>query len=136
VPNDTLRKILITDNDDEVLIALERILENEGYATETAVSYEEASKMLSQSSFDLLVLDDFLSDSDSIQFLTDIPSSRRPLVIVTYNRYPARTEQAQLLTLGVRAFIHKRAHSELTHIVHYLLEPQPGKHDGEWDSIT
>lgn len=136
MPNNTLKRILITDNDDAVLIALERVLEDEGYATETAVSYEEASRMLSESSFDLLVLDDYLSDSDSMQVLTDIPRSRRPLVAITYHRFPSPTEQAQLLSLGVSAFIHKRAHSELADIVRYLLEPYPGRHGEELDCIT
>jgi DNA-binding NtrC family response regulator len=134
MPNHSLRRILITDNDDAVLIALERVLEDEGCATETAVSYAEALRVLSQSNFDLLVLDDYLSDSDSIQVLTDIPTSRRPLVVVTYHRYPARTQHGQLRSLGVSAFVHKRAHSELAEIVRYLLEPR--RYRGELDSIT
>lgn len=48
-----LAKILIADNDEEVLVALERILEDEGYSTATAISHEDASIMLSRDSFDL-----------------------------------------------------------------------------------
>jgi CheY-like chemotaxis protein len=42
----TEAKILIVDNDEHVLIALERELENEGYRTVTAWSGQEALGLL------------------------------------------------------------------------------------------
>jgi hypothetical protein len=51
MPINDLRKILITDSDEDVLVALERLLEDGGYATETAISYEEASRRLAQGTF-------------------------------------------------------------------------------------
>ncbi len=71
MPEKRLRKVLLADNDEDVLVALERTLEDGGYATATAVSHAEASKLFSQDAFDLCVLDDYLSDKDSIQVLNE-----------------------------------------------------------------
>jgi len=64
VPETKLRRILLADNDEDVLLALERTLEDRGYATATALSHPEACKLLAQARFDLWVLDDYLSDKD------------------------------------------------------------------------
>jgi CheY-like chemotaxis protein len=121
-------KILVADNDEDVLLALERILEEKGYATTVAISSAEACKLLSESNFDLLVLDDYLSDGDSVQTLTECRSAGiRLLVVVTYHRFPSFNEEARLRELGVRALVNKRAHSELIGIVDHLLKPRgPG----------
>ncbi|HXY49928.1 MAG TPA: response regulator [Terriglobales bacterium] len=137
MPKDESRRILIADNDENVLITLEHVLEDEGYATTTVVSRKEASIMLSRSTFDLLVLDDHLSDGDSRQLLTEVRGSGlAPLVVVTYHRYPTQTEETQLRSLGVTAFVNKCAHPELAAIVRYLLAPQSRGHSDGFDSIT
>ena len=123
VPGDKRARILIVDNDEDVLIALERTLEDEGYATVTAASHEEASQLLSQRVFDCLVLDDYLSDKDSIGVLMEL---RRldmvpPAVVVTYNRYPAHGIQVRLRLLGVKALIEKCAHGALVQTIRELL---------------
>ena len=120
-------RILILDNDEDVLLNLERALENEGYTTATAVNFEQAEMLLSQRSFDLLVLDDHLSDRDSIEVVSEFRSSGLvpPFVVVTYHQHPAREEQARLWILGVSAVISKVAHDDLTKTVRSLLAPRP-----------
>lgn len=58
-------KILIVDDDEEVLIALERTLEGEGYSTVTAWSGREALILAGPIHFDLLLVDEHLSDMDA-----------------------------------------------------------------------
>jgi CheY-like chemotaxis protein len=124
------------DNDEDVLIALERTLENDGYTTTTALNHEEASKLLTQDTFDLLVLDNCLSDRDSIQVLTELRrAGLAPLVIVTYHRFPLPHQQEQLRALRVSALVNKRAHTELAHIVDHLLQPI-SKHRGSFEELT
>ena len=53
-------KILIVDHDEHVLIALERVLESEGYCTVTAWSGREALQVLGKADFDLLLVDEQL----------------------------------------------------------------------------
>ena len=131
------RRVLIADNDEDVLIALEQLLENGGYTTATALSHNEASKLLAEESFDLCVLDDYLSDNDSIGVLSELRGAEsKPLVVVTYHRFPNLHEETQLRALGVTAFINKRAHSELAHIVTALLEPISHRSGRCFDDLT
>jgi CheY-like chemotaxis protein len=55
-------RILIVDDDEDVLIALERLLEGEGYNTATAWSGKEALALSQSSKFDLLLVDEHLGD--------------------------------------------------------------------------
>jgi two-component system nitrogen regulation response regulator NtrX len=123
-----VRKILVADNDEDVLVALERILEDGDYATTVALSAAETCKLLSEDRFDLLVLDDYLSDKDSVQTLTECKDAGITLlVVVTYHRFPSVDEEVRLRELGVRALVNKRAHSELVEIVDHLLKARgPG----------
>jgi len=55
-------KILIVDDDEDVLIELERLLEGEGYVTATAWSGQEALALSEKLQFDLLLVDEYLAD--------------------------------------------------------------------------
>jgi len=130
------RRILIADNDEDVLIALERTLETEGYDTSLAFDAEGIYRTLSNSPFDLVVLDDYLSDKDSFEVLAHFHTAGiwRP-VVVTHHRCPTPEDQERLRSLGASAFINKRAHSEHVHIVRFLLQLQRGGED-EFGSFT
>ncbi len=51
-------RILIVDNDEKVLIALERALEQEGYETQTAWDLPEGLDVLADGGFNLLLVGD------------------------------------------------------------------------------
>jgi CheY-like chemotaxis protein len=55
-------KILIVDDDEEVLIELERLLEGEGYSTATAWSGREALALSDKLRFDLVLVDEDVGD--------------------------------------------------------------------------
>jgi CheY-like chemotaxis protein len=56
------KKILIVDSDESVLIALERVLEEQGYETTTAWELNEALKLMDASRFDVLLVGDHPPD--------------------------------------------------------------------------
>jgi len=137
MPGRETPRILIADNDEEVLIALEHILETGGYATATALCPQEAAKLLGQARFDLCVIDDCFSDKDCISALTEFKTRRTmPLVIVTYHQFPVHEQETQLRALGVSAFVNKRAHTELVEIVAELLQPVRWKSRDPLHEIT
>lgn len=124
------RKVLIADNDEDVLLALEWTLESEGYDTVVALNDDEVRQILIHNACDLLVLDDYLSEKDSSQVLADLTRAGiKPMVVITYHRFPSLDKRQSLQALGVSAFISKQAYSELAHIVRYLLEPHAQYHD-------
>jgi DNA-binding NtrC family response regulator len=51
-------RVLIVDNDENVLIALERALEQEGFETETAWNLPEALEALQEGGYNLLLVGD------------------------------------------------------------------------------
>jgi CheY-like chemotaxis protein len=55
-------KILIVDNDESVLIALQRALEEQGYETTTAWDLTEALRLMNATSFDVLLVGDHPPD--------------------------------------------------------------------------
>jgi CheY-like chemotaxis protein len=70
-------KILIVDDDQDVLIELERLLEGEGYSTATAWSGQEALALSEKSEFDLLLVDEHLADVDAHELFDEL-ESRQP----------------------------------------------------------
>lgn len=57
-------KILIVDDDERVLIELERLLESEGYSTATAWGGREALALARKNHFDLLLVNEHVTDVD------------------------------------------------------------------------
>jgi CheY-like chemotaxis protein len=113
---------LIADNDEAVLLELERALGDEGYDTAVTVSREAAFQVLSTGAFDLLVIDDYFSDQHCVQVLTHFRGAGiRPMVVVTCHRFPSYADREQRRSLGVSTPVDKRVPIELLRTVHYLL---------------
>jgi DNA-binding NtrC family response regulator len=135
--NNVSAKVLVADNDEDVLIALEGILEEKGYSTSLALSSAEACALLCKGDFDLLILDDCLSDAHSIQTLAACRSAGiSTLAVVTYHRFPSFDEEARLRDLGVSALVNKQAHAELIEIVSHLLKPHSLAKQWTFETIT
>ncbi len=113
-----LPRVLIVDNDEHLLQDLERVLEGEGFATSTCWSAKEALQALEQESFDVVLLDDFLSDMDAAGVLKEIQAMQRPVrVIVTQNGPCTPDEEQQYAALGACAVVAKRPSGRVRELV-------------------
>jgi CheY-like chemotaxis protein len=65
-------RILIVDDDEEVLIHLERLLEGEGYNTATAWSGKEALELSGKAKFDLLLVDEHLGEVETAKLWEEL----------------------------------------------------------------
>ena len=65
-------KILIVDDDEDVLMALECLLEEEGYSTVTAWSGKEALALSDRGQFDLLLVDEHGADVNFDVLLSEL----------------------------------------------------------------
>jgi CheY-like chemotaxis protein len=65
-------KILIVDDDEQVLIELERLLESEGYSTTTAWGGREALALSDQGQFDTLLVDEDMTRPDCCALLSEL----------------------------------------------------------------
>ncbi|HEU5337506.1 MAG TPA: response regulator [Terriglobales bacterium] len=80
---DVQRKtILIVDDDEQVLIELERLLENQGYSTTTAWSGREGLDLLQSRSFDFVLLDGDLPDLTSEELIRQVGQRSKSHCIV------------------------------------------------------
>ena len=115
-------RVLIVDNDEHVLIALERLLEDQGCQTTTACTSKDALRLIEAGDADLVLLDDYLSDCHCAEILEWL--QRRGLQIrclVTFHHTPQPPVLESLYSLGVAAVVRKHAHGEIVERVKDLL---------------
>lgn len=102
--------ILIVDDDEGVLISLERLLESEGYCTVTAWSGREALQVADTRQFDFLLVDEHLSDVEATtlcdEFIRRQPGALRFLL-------HTRKHSADKLSTSVHRSVCKWEHAEL-----------------------
>src|SRR5690348_10914774 len=92
---ETQRKtILIVDDDEQVLIDLERLLEDQGYDTTTAWSGREALQLLQSKSFDFVLLDGDLPDLSREELMRQAQQCSKSYWIVLQAQRRFRPESA------------------------------------------
>jgi len=65
-------KILIIDDNPEILFGLEKLLNQSNFYTVTALNLQKAKKMLAIDEYDLIILDWMLPDGSGVDFLAKI----------------------------------------------------------------
>jgi two-component system nitrogen regulation response regulator NtrX len=76
-------RILIIDDESAIRSSLQGILEDEGYAVQTAASGEEGLEILSKGNFGLVLLDIWLPEMNGLDVLTEIQNrDEKPAVVV------------------------------------------------------
>lgn len=106
------KRVLVIDDDEYVLIAMERLLESEGFVTTTAWSGQEGLELLRSRDFDLVLLDDYLRDIEHEEIFGEIRSMEiQPLVVMTESA-PMSDARRHYLNLGAIAVVGKWAPAE------------------------
>ena len=99
--------LLLVDDEDLILSALERTLRREGYRLLTAHSAEEALRVLARESVDLVISDHMMPRTNGLQLLTEVgerfPTTGRLLV----TGWPEAIEPEQIRRVGIHALIPK-----------------------------
>ena len=118
-PANALRKrVLVADCHEDVLITLEKILEDAGFNTSTVWTAREALKLLDSQSFDLVLVNEYLPDAECEEFLKALRRrGARPPCIVMQPSAPELTDFAELQVLGARGIVCKYAHSQIVALV-------------------
>ena len=95
------RKVLIADCHEEVLIALEKMLEDEGFETRTVWTGKDAIELLESESFDLFLINEYLPDVDCEEILKELRRrGERTTCIVMQPSAPEITQFSDLKALG------------------------------------
>ena len=102
------KRVLVVDNDETLLCALECMLGTMGYETETAWSGAQAMEFLRSQPFDLVLLDDQLSDANAVELLQQLPAQYPlPPIVVTQNIPYSQRAAQRFLGLGASAVVAK-----------------------------
>lgn len=103
------RRILIVDDDEMVLIALEELLQPEGYEVHTVPRAREALEILEQEDFDLLILDVIMPEMSGFELCRKIREMDKcketPIVFLTAKS--REEDRVQGLEAGASVFLSK-----------------------------
>jgi len=101
--------VLIVDNDDRILWKFQQLLENAGFNTTTTWSGHEALGLLRSGVFDVLLVDDYLPDLHSHNFLERVNRLPiQPSIVVMHNEMPRPDDLRCYESLGVSELVSKR----------------------------
>jgi len=107
-------KVLIVDHQEEILIAFERLLEDEGFDTTTVWTGLDALKTVCGREFDLILLAEYLPDMDAEGFMRELRRAGRDMPCVVMQS--AETQSAEthgIRTAGAVEVVCKRSPTEV-----------------------
>ncbi len=121
------KRVLVVDDDEHVLIALQALLENEGYETSTAWSGQEALRLLRLGTFNLILLDDYLPDVTSEEIFRELQGmSVKTPVLLMQSASLTDDSAVRYARLGVSYFVSKRKPEEIAGLVRNYLSYSKG----------
>jgi len=124
--NGARMRVLISDCDTDVLIALERVLEDDGFDTTTACTTDETLRLLAQKNFDLILAADHPPELNCEVLLRNSQSGGIPVVALENGpRHPFA--EPYLLSLGAKRIVHKWEYQEVQNAVKDLLVRHVGE---------
>lgn len=119
------RYILVVDDDEAVLVSLEKILELKGYVVDTAKCGREAIEKSKASFHNLALLDIMLPDMEGTKLLTEMHGDTPKMKKIMITGYPTLENAVEALNLGADAYILKPFNpEELLRLVEEKLSEQ------------
>jgi CheY-like chemotaxis protein len=107
--HDNRANVLIVDNDDRMLWRFQEILENAGLDTHVTWSGHEALALLRSGEFDVLLVDDYLPDVHSHDFLERVSRlPMQPSIVVMHSTPPKPGDLQSYASLGIAELVDKR----------------------------
>ncbi len=103
----TLRKVLVVDDDPVVRKSFDRVLSSKGYAVITAENGEEALRKLNEEKYDLVYTDIRMPGMSGLEVAEEVRARKpwTPVVIVT--GYGTDAAETRAKAAGVTSFLHK-----------------------------
>ena len=103
----TAAKILILDDEPNILVTLSRALELEGYAVEPAKRVAEAEALLEKGGFALALFDVKLPDGDGIELLSRVKRAADAPPVVMMSGHGSIDDAVRAIQLGAVDFLEK-----------------------------
>ena len=125
--------ILTVEDDKKVALTIIQAIERWGYQADTVETGEDALKKVRENSFDLILLDVYLPDTDALQLIPRLEKIYPKQKIVAMTGYHTAELEKEIKKLGVLHYIRKpfTSHELKTLLKHikaffHLTNTQPG----------
>lgn len=118
----TKGRILCVEDDSDTCSMLTYLLEQEGYEVRTVESVEESLGLARQSSFNLYILDNWLSEGSGTALCRKIREFDPHTSIIFYSGAAFESDRAEALHAGANAFVAKPYFDQLIETVKRLLD--------------
>lgn len=102
-----IKKVLIIDDETVVRNGISRALEDSGISSFGAASAQEALDILEKETFDLVLLDIKLPDTDGLSLLKEIKSSYPEIKVIMITGYPTIDTAVHCIKLGAVDYLVK-----------------------------
>src|SRR5664280_3165369 len=103
-------KILIIEDEKELVGAIKKFLEPEGFLCETAVSFPEAEDSLSAYNYDIIILDLTLPDGNGLDLISLIKEKNSKAGLLIVSARNSLDDKVKGLDLGADDYITKPFH--------------------------
>jgi two-component system, NtrC family, response regulator AtoC len=102
-----MTRILVIDDDKSICESLKLYLSEEGYEVATALTGEDGLKRFQTQSWDLVILDIFLSDSDGLDILSRLKGKSPDTSVIMITAFHDMPTTVRAMKLGAVEYIHK-----------------------------
>lgn len=110
-------KILLVDDDQDVLDGLKKILTQDGYTVSTASSGYQALNLLSKRGFDIIITDMKLPGMGGLSLIQEIRKKNEPVAIVVITAYSSVKTAVDAIKCGADDYLTKPLNVEELEIV-------------------
>jgi CheY-like chemotaxis protein len=120
--NPSRKKILVADCHEDVLIILERLLEDAGFDTTTVWTAKEALKLLDSHAFNLVLVNEYLPDAECEEVLTALRKRgvQTPCIVMQPSA-PEIIDFTRFEALGAKDIVCKRCFGRIVEVVRECL---------------
>jgi len=124
------KRILVVDDDKDILSSLKMILEVQGYQVDVAERGQEAIKKSKTAIYDLALIDIKLGDMSGTQVLAEFQESFPDMIKIVITGYPSLENAIASLKYGADAYITKPVNPyELLRIAEEKLRERKSKRE-------
>lgn len=121
--SDRMARILVIDDEDDILYTMERFLSHEGYEVDTVKSYNEAKERLVRGDFDLIFLDIILEDGSGMDILNEVRKMGITCPVILITGYPDIETASDAVRLKAYDYIFKPFKKmDIIHVVKMALQ--------------
>jgi sigma-B regulation protein RsbU (phosphoserine phosphatase) len=108
----TAPRVLVADDQADVLAALRLLLRSEGFDADTAGSVDEVRQRLAGHTYDLLLMDlnyarDTTSGREGLELLAEVHAGDQGLPVIVMTGWGSIDTAVEAMRLGARTFVHK-----------------------------